>query len=110
MKSILKWLAVARDELETLEKYFGFLLEEGRIKEEARLHEIIGDEFNHAMIAIFTAAAESGIKIPTDGVNEAMAGVIFKVEETPDKDDNAPPAPDLEPLTQDKDDETEEQA
>lgn len=108
MKSILKWLAVARDELETLEKYFGFIFDDERISADERLEEIIGDEFNHAMIALFTAAAESGIKIPTDGVNESITGVSFKVEEIPNKEDNAPPAPDLEPLTQDKDDESEE--
>lgn len=107
MNSTLKWLAVARDEIETLEKYFGFLLEEGTIKKEARLHEIIGDEFNHAMIALFTAASESGIRIPTDGVNEAITGVIFKVEEIPAKSNIEPPAPDLEAKTKGKSDEAE---
>lgn len=108
MESILKWLNVARDEIETLARYFGFLLEEGRIKEESRLHEIIGDEFNHAMIALFTAASESGIEIPTDGVNEAITGVMFKVEEITDKSDTEPPAPDLVAKTKDKEDEGEE--
>lgn len=110
MKSILKWLTVARDEIQTLEQYFPMLDECGKIRERARLEEIMGDEFNHAMIALFTAASESGIKIPTDGVNEAITGVIFKVEEIPDKDDSAPPAPDLEDKTKYKDDASEEQA
>lgn len=83
MESVIKWLQVAGDEIETLQTYYGLL--EGPLKEETLLHEIIGDEFNHAMIALFTAASESGIKIPTDGVNEAITGVNFKVEEIPEE-------------------------
>ena len=85
MKSISKWLTVARDEIETLQIYFSLLEEEGEMKEPARLDEIIGDEFNHAMISLFTAASESGIKIPTDGINEAIAGILFNGEEIPEE-------------------------
>lgn len=73
----LKNLAyVAKSEMETVENYVGRNVPDG---DEEKLAEIIGDELNHALVAIFSFARASGIKIPTDGL-EIMTDDLFKVE------------------------------
>lgn len=79
MNETIKWLEVAKDELETLINYSVKLAEiQG---DKGRLEEIMGDEVNHALIAIFTATSLLGLSVPTDGLDEAMQGVNFKEEE-----------------------------
>lgn len=74
----LKSLAyIAKSEMETVENYVGRNVPDG---DEEKLAEIIGDELNHALKGIFLFARLSGIKIPTDGLDEIMTDDLFKVE------------------------------
>ena len=74
----LKNLAyVAKSEMETVENYVGRDVPE---QDREKLSEIIGDELNHALKGIFLFARLSGIKIPTDGLDEIMTDDIFKEE------------------------------
>lgn len=75
MEDARAWLTVATDECETLDKY-SLLLE--TVKDKDQLKEIMGDEFNHALIALFTAAKLLDIKIAADGIEAAMDGVRFE--------------------------------
>lgn len=73
----LKNLAyVAKSEMETVENYIGRDVPE---QDREKLSEIIGDELNHALVAIFAFARKSGIKIPTDGLDD-MTDDLFKEE------------------------------
>lgn len=72
MEEAKSWLTVATDECETLAKY-SELLE--NVENKDQLKEIMGDEFNHALIALFTAAKLLDITVPSDGLDEAMDGV-----------------------------------
>ena len=73
----LKALAyVARSEMETVENYIGLDISE---EDRETLGEIIGDELNHALVAIFAFARKSGIKIPSDGL-EDIPDDLFKTE------------------------------
>lgn len=73
----LKNLAyVAKSEMETVENYIGRDVPE---QDREKLSEIIGDELNHALVAIFAFARKSGIKIPTDGLDD-MTDDVFKAE------------------------------
>lgn len=73
----LKNLAyVAKSEMETVENYIGRDVPE---QDREKLAEIIGDELNHALVAIFAFASKSGIKIPTDGLDD-MTDDVFKAE------------------------------
>lgn len=73
----LKNLAyVAKSEMETVENYIGLDISK---EDRETLGEIIGDELNHALVAIFAFALKSGIKIPTDGLDD-MTDDVFKVE------------------------------
>lgn len=81
MEQIINWLRVATDECDTLVKYAEFL---NSAEDKDRLKEIMGDEFNHALIALFTAAQLLNITVPTDGIEEAMSSVKF--EESGDED------------------------
>ena len=73
----LKNLAfVAKSEMETVENYIGRDVPE---QDREKLAEIIGDELNHALVAIFAFARKSGIKIPTDGLDD-MTDDVFKAE------------------------------
>lgn len=74
----LKNLAyVAKSELETVENYIGRDVPED---DREKIAEIIGDELNHALITIFAFARKSGIKIPSDGLEELMTEEVFKEE------------------------------
>lgn len=63
------FLTIARDEIETLMKY-NDMVELDTNKEDQRakeiVHEIMGDEFNHALISLLSAAKALDIKIATD--------------------------------------------
>lgn len=63
------FLSIARDEIETIQRYNEMLMNnEEDDQAKAIVHEIIGDEFNHALIAIISAANALGIKIATDDI------------------------------------------
>lgn len=73
----LKNLAyIAKSEMETVENYVGRDIPD---EDREKLAEIIGDELNHALVAIFAFALKSGIKIPSDGL-EDIPDDIFKTE------------------------------
>ena len=73
----LKNLAfIAKSEMETVENYVGRNVPD---EDREKLAEIIGDELNHALVAIFAFARKSGIKIPTDNLDD-MTDDVFKVE------------------------------
>ena len=73
----LKNLAyVAKSEMETVENYIGRDVPE---EDREKLAEKIGDELNHALGAILALARKSGIKIPTDGL-EDIPDDLFKTE------------------------------
>lgn len=74
----LKALAyVAKSEMQTVEDYIGLNVPD---EDREKLSEIIGDELNHALKGIFLFARLSGIKIPTDGLDEIMTDDLFKEE------------------------------
>lgn len=74
----LKALAyVAKSEMQTVEDYIGLNVPD---EDREKLAEIIGDELNHALKGIFLFARLSGIKIPTDGLDEIMTDDLFKEE------------------------------
>ena len=65
------FLQVAKDEAETLAKYQGLLDNiELSDEEKAIMDEIMGDEFNHCLVALLSAAKVLGIKISTDELSE----------------------------------------
>ena len=73
----LKSLAyIAKSEMETVENYVGRDVPD---EDRKKLAEIIGDELNHALVAIFAFARKSGIKIPADGLDD-MTDDVFKEE------------------------------
>lgn len=68
---------VAVDEMNTVITYMRMPKSENNV---VKFNEIIGDELNHALVAILTFALDSGIKIPTDNLSELMEQDIFKGE------------------------------
>lgn len=81
MKDHLIFLNIAKSEIETLIEYDKMLESEetdGSVtrKDNELVAEIMSDEFNHALIALLTAASLMGIQIASDGVS-----TIPKVEE-----------------------------
>lgn len=80
MKDYQVLLTVARDEVQTLIDYTNMFVESGEPENiKAELDEIRGDEFNHALIALLSAATLMGIKIATDDLSENPNDI--KVEE-----------------------------
>ena len=77
------FLQVAKDEAETLAQYDAMLseCEDATEEDKAKMLEIMGDEFNHCLIALFTASNKMGVEIPSDGIENAMTGVTFKEED-----------------------------
>lgn len=69
MSDYIAFLNVAKDEIETLIQYSD-LIENSKDKETIKsiLDEIMGDEFNHALISLLMAAKLMGIKIATDDI------------------------------------------
>lgn len=71
MKPAEVFLKIAKDEAQTLYEYQGMLDESGMSEEEkALVDEIMGDEFNHCLIALLSAAKLLDIKIATDDISE----------------------------------------
>lgn len=76
MEQVIEWFDVAKDECETLRDYAAKL---DNVDEKDKLREIMGDEVNHALIALVTACRLLELKVPTDnleGIEE-----IFEVDE-----------------------------
>ena len=76
MEQVIEWFDVAKDECETLRNYAAKL---DKVEEKDKLREIMGDEVNHALIALVTACRLLELKVPTDnleGIEE-----IFEVDE-----------------------------
>ena len=76
MEQVIEWFDVAKDECETLRDYAAKL---DNVDEKVKLREIMGDEVNHALIALVTACRLLELKVPTDnleGIEE-----IFEVDE-----------------------------
>lgn len=69
MKPAEVFLKIAKDEMETLATYQRMIDEsELSFEEESAVHEIMGDEFNHALIAMVYAKNILGIEIATDDI------------------------------------------
>ena len=76
MEQVIEWFDVAKDECETLREYAAKL---DNVDEKDKLREIMGDEVNHALIALVTACRLLEMKVQTDnleGIEE-----IFEVDE-----------------------------
>lgn len=76
MEQVIEWFDVAKDECETLRDYAAKL---DKVDDKDKLREIMGDEVNHALIALVTACRLLELKVPTDnleGIEE-----IFEVDE-----------------------------
>lgn len=71
MKSAEVFLKIAQDEAQTLYEYQGMINDTEMSEEEkAVIDEIMGDEFNHCLIALLSAAKLLDIKIATDDISE----------------------------------------
>lgn len=84
MRESILFLEVCKAEVQTLIDYEK-MLDESEDEREASpiLDEIMGDEFNHALIALLTAARLMDIDIPSDGISEAQDGA--ELEEISEK-------------------------
>ena len=74
MEQVIEWFDVAKDECETLRDYAEKL---DKVDEKDNLREIMGDEVNHALIAIVAACRLLELKVPTDnldGIDEIFKG------------------------------------
>lgn len=67
-KTYKMFLKIAADEIQTLLQYSDMLENVDDASEETDnvVDEIMGDEFNHALVALLSAAHQMGIKIATD--------------------------------------------
>lgn len=76
MEQAIEWLEVASDECDTL-RYYTAKLDKVNGEDKGKLREIIGDEVNHALIALVTACRLLELKVPTDnldGIDEIFKG------------------------------------
>lgn len=67
MEQVIEWFDVAKDECETLRDYAAKL---DKVDEKDKLREIMGDEVNHALIALIAACKALGLKVPTDELDD----------------------------------------
>lgn len=67
MEQIIEWFDVAKDECETLREYAAKL---DKVDDKDKLREIMGDEVNHALIALVAACKALGLKVPTDELDD----------------------------------------
>ena len=67
MEQVIEWFDVAKDECETLRDYADKL---DKVDEKDKLREIMGDEVNHALIALTAACKALGLKVPTDELDD----------------------------------------
>lgn len=72
MKTGRIFLEIAKDEAETLGKYQTMIDDAEDLDEESKavIHEIMGDEFNHCLLALLSAARVLRIEISTDDLSE----------------------------------------
>lgn len=76
MEQVIEWFDVAKDECETLREYADKL---DKVDDKDKLREIMGDEVNHALIALVTACRLLELKVPTDNLEGFEE--IFEVDE-----------------------------
>lgn len=76
MEQVIEWFDVAKDECETLRDYAAKL---DKVNDKDKLREIMGDEVNHALIALVTACRLLELKVPTDELEGFEE--IFEVDE-----------------------------
>lgn len=63
-------LKIAKDEIKTIIEYSEMIAESESSEEiKPTVDEIMGDEFNHALISLLLAAKVMGIKIATDDIS-----------------------------------------
>lgn len=67
MEQVIEWFDVAKDECETLRDYVEKL---DKVDDKDKLREIMGDEVNHALIALTAACKALGLKVPTDELDD----------------------------------------
>ena len=67
MEQVIERFDVAKDECETLHDYAAKL---DKVDEKDKLREIMGDEVNHALIALVAACKALGLKVPTDELDD----------------------------------------
>ena len=67
MEQVIEWFDVAKDECETLRDYAAKL---DTVGDKDKLREIMGDEVNHALIALVAACKALGLKVPTDELDD----------------------------------------
>lgn len=67
MEQVIEWFDVAKDECETLRDYAAKL---DKVDDKDKLREIMGDEVNHALIALTAACKTLGLKVPTDELDD----------------------------------------
>lgn len=67
MEQVIEWFDVAKDECETLRDYAAKL---DKVDDKDKLREIMGDEVNHALIALVTACRLLELKVPTDELDD----------------------------------------
>lgn len=67
MEQVIEWFDVAKDECETLRDYAAKL---DKVDDKYKLREIMGDEVNHALIALTAACKALGLKVPTDELDD----------------------------------------
>lgn len=67
MEQVIEWFDVAKDECETLRDYTAKL---DKVDNKDKLREIMGDEVNHALIALTAACKALGLKVPTDELDD----------------------------------------
>lgn len=67
MEQVIEWFDVAKDERETLRDYTAKL---DKVDDKDKLREIMGDEVNHALIALVAACKALGLKVPTDELDD----------------------------------------
>lgn len=72
MEQVIEWFDVAKDECETLLNYAAKL---DKVDDKDKLREIMGDEVNHALIALVTACRLLELKVPTDNL-EGIDGIF----------------------------------
>lgn len=67
MEQVIEWFDVAKDECETLRDYAAKL---DKVDDKDKLREIMGDEVNHALIALTAACKALELKVPTDELDD----------------------------------------
>lgn len=67
MEQVIEWFDVAKDECETLRDYAA---NPDKVDDKDKLREIMGDEVNHALIALTAACKALGLKVPTDELDD----------------------------------------